>query len=457
MELSKELLNILHKPLPRYTSYPTAVEFEPLSSDIYAQKLCSLPENTPLSLYFHIPFCKTMCLYCACSVILNRKRENEEKYIDYIMKEIDLVTTILGKKKKVFQLHFGGGTPTKLDSSLLKILFSKITAVFDVDFNKEIAIEIDPRSVLENDGEKLILLKSLGFNRVSFGVQDTDEKVQNAIKRYQSYEMTQKTFEIAKALKFQGINIDLIYGLPFQTRETFKKTISDILTLRPDRIALFSYAKVPWLKPHQKAIKESSLPSFEEKFAIYIYARKTLIEQGYIAIGMDHFALPDDELARAYCNKNLQRNFQGYTCQYAQEMISFGITAIGFVNNAYIQNQKDLVSYYEFLDKKILPIYRGKLLNEEDILRKWVISTLMCDFYLDKKVFSQKFDADFDSHFSDIQDKLKEFESLKFLVNYPSHIKVTNMGELFIRNIASLFDAYRNGSSLLTPTFSQSI
>lgn len=442
-----------HKQTPRYTSYPTAPYWEEVVSRDYIERLQSI-DNEPLSLYFHIPFCKTMCLFCGCSVILNRKEENEEKYVSYLKREIDLVTSHLTSKKKVTQIHFGGGTPTKLSSLLLSSLFEKIEVNFDIDFSQEIAIEVDPRTVFEDRGEKLRLLKSLGFNRVSFGVQDTNSKVQEAIKRHQSYEMTKMTFLLAKELGFKGINIDLIYGLPYQTKESFSQTIEEILALNPDRIALFSYAKVPWLKPHQNAISEDTLPSTEEKFTIYEMARLAFIKAGYIAIGMDHFAKSHDELALSYHQKSLQRNFQGYTVARAEEMLGFGVTSIGLIKNMYAQNHKELSSYYSALDQSLLPITRGKILSDEDCLRKWVIHTLMCHFSLDKEEFFQKFEKKFDLHFTHLASELEDFEKEELIENSPQTLKVTSQGELFIRNIVTVFDAYL---PLQTQRFSYSI
>ncbi|MCC5831540.1 MAG: oxygen-independent coproporphyrinogen III oxidase [Chlamydiales bacterium] len=424
-------------PAPRYTSYPTAPEWGELSPDIYREKLQELPD-LPLSLYFHIPFCKTMCLYCACSVVLNRKPENEERYVDYLMHEIDLVTSLTGKRR-VVQLHFGGGTPTKLSIPLFARLFEKIRTSFDIDFSQEVAIEIDPRTA---DFEKLRFLRKIGFNRVSFGVQDTNWKVQEAVKRRQSLEMTIETYKMARNLGFKGVNIDLIYGLPYQTVDTFRKTVSDILEMRPDRIALFSYAKVPWLKKHQLAIKDETLPSAEEKFSIYSEARERFIDAGYLAIGMDHFALEEDEMAHAFRNRKLGRNFQGYTTQFADEMLGFGVTAIGCVRHTYVQNLKDLPSYYAALDEGRLPVHRGKVSTDEDILRKWVIHTLMGRFELDKAEFEKRYGESFDLHFAIELERLAELEAEGLLLNTPERIVVTELGELLIRVIAMTFDAY---------------
>lgn len=428
-----------NRPAPRYTSYPTAPEWGDLAPETYQQKLQALAP--PLSLYFHIPFCKTMCLYCACSVVLNRKAENEERYVDYLMREIDLVTALIGRKK-VVQLHFGGGTPTKLSIPLFARLFEKIRSAFEIDFSKEVAIEIDPRTVTDDEGEKLRFLRKLGFNRVSFGVQDTNPKVQEAVKRRQSLEMTKWTYDLARQLGFEGVNIDLIYGLPFQTVETFHQTVSDILEMRPDRIALFSYAKVPWLKKHQLAIKDETLPSTEEKFTIYEEARARFVESGYVAIGMDHFALEEDEMARCFHNRTLRRNFQGYTTQPSEDMLGFGVTAIGCVRDTYVQNIKDLPSYYAALDAGQLPVHRGKVSTDEDLLRKWVIHTLMCNFELDKEEFATRYGHAFDEHFADVQERLAELEAEGLILNTPTKIIATDLGELLIRVVAMSFDAY---------------
>lgn len=455
--LDLNLLLKFNKPAPRYTSYPTAPEWGELLPDSYVERLEELGRSkAPLSLYFHIPFCKTMCLYCGCSVVLNRKPENEEQYVDYLCKEIDLVSAHLSKRQRAAQIHFGGGTPTKLTIPLFARLYEKIATTFEIDEKAEVAIEIDPRTVVEDEGAKLTFLKNLGFNRVSFGVQDTDPKVQEAVKRRQSLEMTQRTYEQARALGFKGINIDLIYGLPYQSVETFHATVEHILQMRPDRISLFSYAKVPWLKPHQKAISDSTLPTTEEKFQIYANARARFVEEGYVAIGMDHFALKEDEIVHAYQSKTLQRNFQGYSLKLAEDMVSFGASSIGFVRGGYVQNLKELPAYYASLDAGKLPIHRGKILTDEDHLRKWVIHTLMCDFELDKRVFQSRFHDAFDQHFADTQDTLNMLEKDGLIVNLPEKIVVTELGELFVRIVAMTFDAYLSKPSL-TPKFSLSV
>ena len=434
-----ELLMEMHQSIPRYTSYPTAPMWSTFTASDYENCLQKVAE--PLSVYVHIPFCKTMCLYCGCSVVLNRKPENEERYVQYLCKEIELVTSKLSTKK-VNQLHFGGGTPTQLDERQFDLLFSKLKSSFEIDFSSEVAIEIDPRTI--DDGKKLKTLRSLGFNRVSFGVQDTNQKVQEAVRRYQSLELTKSCFYQAKELGFLGVNIDLIYGLPFQTRVTFEETVKHILELCPDRIALFSYAKIPWLKLHQKAIKEETLPTTSEKFEIYLFARAAFQKAGYVAIGMDHFALKSDELAKAYEKKQLQRNFQGYTVGKAENMLGFGMTSIGHVSGSYVQNNKELAAYYQALDERRLPVERGKTLTEDDHIRRFVIHRLMCDFILDKSTVEKRFHIAFNAYFQKELDLLVYFSTKGLLEDHEDMIVVGPKGELFIRNIAAIFDAYLN-------------
>lgn len=443
MVASLDLLLALNEPVPRYTSYPTAPVWKDLPSSLYKSKLLQIADKKgPLSLYVHIPFCKTMCLYCACSVVLNRKVEVEDEYVEHLLREIALVASYFGERKKVSQLHFGGGTPTKLSLGQFDRILEKLHSFFDIDPAGEIAIEIDPRTVSEDGGEKLTYLRSSGFNRVSLGIQDVDPKVQQAVRRNQSAELTETTFHQARALGFSSINIDLIYGLPYQTLSTFEETSNKIKQLGPDRIALFSYAKVPWLKPHQKAIKDDTLPSLEEKFRIYLQARQAFVHAGYKAIGMDHFALLEDELVVAYENKTLKRNFQGYTALAADDLIGFGITSIGYVGGAYFQNKKELKDYYAAIKERDLPAFRGIILSEDDLVRKYVIEQLMCCFRVDKNEVSDRYSLNFDSYFAIEIERLQKYIDLQLLVIESGQIRATEAGELFIRNISSSFDKY---------------
>lgn len=424
-----QLLMKWNRPVPRYTSYPTAPQFYAVEESQVRDKLASFDRTKkPLSLYFHIPFCKTMCLFCGCSVVLNRKPERQSAYLSHLLREIELVAAQFSTRRPVAQLHLGGGTPTSLTEEEFEQLMEKVHAHFTLAPGAEISIEIDPRTVYADQGRKLEKLKQLGFNRVSFGVQDLDPIVQEAVRRRQSEEMTVVTYYRARELGFEGINIDLIYGLPHQTVARFIKTAEKLLELKPDRIAFYSYAKIPWLKEHQKAIPDETLPTTEEKFQIYVEARNRFIQGGYTAIGMDHFALSSDSMARAYANKTLTRNFQGYSVQLAEDMIGFGMSSIGFLENAYFQNLKELESYQAAVAQNHLPIHRGYFLNEEDIIRRQAIQSLMCHFEIGKEK----------SYLADIESLKKE----GWIEEAADKYVATPMGRLFIRLVASAFDAY---------------
>ena len=430
-----------NRPVPRYTSYPTAPQFKGVDELLYKEHLAKAGSK-PLSLYIHIPFCRSMCLFCGCSVILNRNPERQAAYLDWLIQEIEWVSREV--RGQVSQLHLGGGTPTSLNIFEFERLMEALQRSFRFQSGAEISIEIDPRTVYSDGGEKLKALKRLGFNRVSFGVQDLDPKVQEAVKRRQSEEMSRVTFEMARELGFNGINIDLIYGLPFQTVESFSKTVKTLASWRPDRVALFSYAKVPWLKSHQKAIPEETLPKANEKFEIYVLARQLFMERGYSAIGMDHFSLANDSLSIGYREGKLQRNFQGYSLNLAENMVGLGVTSIGYVEGAYFQNGKTLEEYRASLEAGRLPVQRGLVLTEEDHLRRWVIQELMCRFELDKGKFQKLFEVSFDDHFKEC-----ELDSLKqdgLLEETTEKLIATPLGRLMIRLIAAAFDAYLTGS-----------
>jgi oxygen-independent coproporphyrinogen-3 oxidase len=431
IQVDPALLAKWNRSVPRYTSYPTAPQFQEVAEEALKERLFRFDRSQkPLSLYFHIPFCKTMCLFCACSVVLNRNPKRQADYLEHLLKEIELTASHFSTRRRVTQLHLGGGTPTSLSVPEFERLMAKVREHFVFSEDAEISIEIDPRTVFADRGEKLVALKEMGFNRVSFGVQDLDPKVQEAVRRRQSEEMTVSTYEKARALGFEGINIDLIYGLPHQSVESFAKTADRLIELKPDRIAFYSYAKVPWLKEHQKAIPDETLPSTEEKFRIYVDARARFMRGGYTAIGMDHFALGSDPMANAYKTKTLTRNFQGYSVQKASDMIGFGVTAIGFLENAYFQNRKELEQYLVQINGGHLPMHKGYLLQEEDIVRQGIIQSLMCHFEVDKKY-----------------GPLGNWQPLKeegLLEETSDKLVATPTGRLLIRLIASAFDAYLN-------------
>lgn len=435
VDISPELLTKWNRSVPRYTSYPTAPQFSAIDGETAKQKLIDFDESgRSLSIYIHIPFCKSMCLFCGCSVVLNRSPEKQAAYLDLLLKEITLLP--FKEKKIVTQLHLGGGTPTSLTIEEMQQLMNALRARFIL--SDEIAIEVDPRTVFIDEGRKLEALRQMGFNRISFGVQDLDPRVQEAVKRRQSEEMTVNTYHHARKLGFEGINIDLIYGLPLQTTTSFQRTAERLCELKPDRISFFSYAKVPWLKSHQKAIREEDLPSDEEKFQIYIDARRLFLAAGYIAIGMDHFALESDSLAIAFKEGTLYRNFQGYSVQKAEDLLGLGVTSIGFMAGTFLQNAKTIEEYSSRVANGLLPVFRGFILQQEDVLRRWVIQNIMCNAKVVKKEFAAVFGCSFDEHFAKekglIEPELAEEDAQEF--------RATATGRLFIRLVAALFDQY---------------
>ncbi len=432
-----------NRPVPRYTSYPTAPQFHILESDTIITSFSAFgAADKPLSIYIHIPFCKSMCLFCGCSVILNRKPERAESYLELLLREIDLAAGAFGRKKRISQLHIGGGTPTSLEEEQLTRLMSTLRQRFLFEESAEISIEVDPRTVYADQAHKLAVLKTLGFNRISFGVQDLDPKVQEAVKRRQSEEMTLTTFAHAKKLGFQGINIDLIYGLPLQTPESFRRTAAILSDLQPDRISLFSYAKVPWLKPHQNAIREEDLPSSLEKFQIYAETRRAFMEAGFVAIGMDHFALPEDSMAAAYREGKLTRNFQGYSVEAAEDMLGLGVSSIGHMSGVYLQNVKTLEEYESRIMNGRLPVLRGFALKSEDLLRRWVIQQIMCRFRIEKQLFEDRFGIAFDTCFAKERPALIELLEEGLVEETAQEFRATPKGRLFVRLIAALFDQY---------------
>lgn len=427
------------KPGPRYTSYPTALEFsDEFNYDEYTKRLRNGDKNRPLSLYFHLPFCRSACYFCGCNVIYTSKSDKMGRYLDYVDKELDILSTVLDTNRKVTQMHFGGGTPTFYSASELNRLIESIKRHFkNWSDDAEISCEIDPRFLNE---EQLDVLTSHGFNRVSFGVQDFDEKVQKEIHRIQPFDMTKNAVDMARAKGIISVNTDLIYGLPFQSLESFKNTLDLGLKLNPDRFAVFNYAHVPWIKKSMRKFDESTLPSPKVKLEILKYTMEFLTSNGYKMIGMDHYAKPEDELFHALRSGSLHRNFQGYTTKGGTDLIGIGLTSIGEGEDYYAQNFKDMDGYEKAIDEGKLPNFKGVMLNEEDKLRKAVIMDLMANFALDIKAIETKFNIDFWEHF---KNELNELEELKDFVEIsPQKIKVNETGTLLIRNIAMCFDEY---------------
>ncbi|MGC9120222.1 MAG: oxygen-independent coproporphyrinogen III oxidase [Sulfurihydrogenibium sp.] len=430
------------KPAPRYTSYPPATEFtNEIDKKEYVKKIIQSNERkTPLSLYFHIPFCENACHFCACNVIITKRKDVTKPYLQHIYREMDLYKTLIDtENRKVVQLHWGGGTPNYLSDEETVELFNEIKNRFIIDEKAEVSIEIDPRHV---DKDRVFLLRKIGFNRVSFGIQDFNPKVQEAVNRIQPEDMIFDLMNWLREAQFESVNIDLIYGLPYQTLETFSETIDKTIKLNPDRIAVFNFAYVPWLKRLQRMIDEKTLPPPEEKLRILQMTIEKLTKAGYIFIGMDHFAKPNDELAIAQRERTLHRNFQGYTTKAEAELFGFGATSISMLYDGYVQNYKVLRDYYETIDSGNLPIERGVYLNQDDIIRRDVIMRLMCHFRVVKSEIEEKYNINFDTYFDYELKQLEDMEKDGLLTLYPDRIDVTPIGRLLIRNIASTFDVY---------------
>ena len=441
-----DFLEKYYRSGPRYTSYPTVLEWsEDFGVRDYEEELSHLKDDGVLSIYFHLPFCKRRCLFCGCHVIIDKNRVYIEKYLEYLKKEVELFGRLMGSGFEVNQIHWGGGTPNFLNEWELESLFEHMTRFFNIGEQCELAIELDPCYLSRG---QVKLLRDLGFNRLSFGVQDFNIEVQKEVKRVQSFEMTRGLMEYCRGLGYESINLDFIYGLPKQDEKCFDETVSQILELEPDRIAMYSYGKVPWVKPNQKKIGDHFLPGVEEKLRIFMKARGRLMEEGgYQMIGLDHFAKEEDDLVKALRNQTLHRNFMGYTVNANEEQIGFGLSAIGYVGRSYIQNVKMLKDYYEILDcGDKLPIGRGKRLNEDDLRRKWVIQRLMCHYGLDYEDYLNRYGERFEGYFEDELRELEDFEEDGLLILKDRGLEVSDLGTIFLRNIAMVFDAYTDGS-----------
>ncbi len=429
------------KPGPRYTSYPTALEFsEEFDKEAYIKELKSQNSNTPLSLYFHLPFCRSACYFCGCNVVFTSKEDKKIRYISYLKKELDLLSKVVDTKREVIQMHFGGGTPTFFTPSQLKEVIDLIKGYFK-NFAKdaEISCEIDPRFFTT---EHMEALKSGGFNRISFGVQDFDQKVQEAVHRIQPFDVTKKAIDIARDAGISSVNVDLIYGLPYQSFESFKKTLHLARELDADRFAVFNYAHVPWLKKTMRKIDETTLPDPKTKLQILKYTIEFFQENGYKMVGMDHFAKPEDELFLAIDKGELHRNFQGYTTKGGADLIGIGLTSIGEGESFYAQNHKDMKLYEEALDRGELPTNKGIKLNNDDLIRKAVIMELMSNFKLNIPRIEKEFGIDFFDYFKESLKELKEFEEEGLLEISKDEIKTNITGAMLIRNISMAFDAY---------------
>lgn len=445
LEFDAQLIRRYDQMGPRYTSYPTAVQFhDGFSEEDYrhwAKKSNRHATPRPLSLYFHIPFCSTVCFYCACNKVVTKNRTLAVPYLEHLYREIAAQGEMFDAQRPVDQLHWGGGTPTFLNQEQMAELMTITAEHFNLrdDDQGEYSIEIDPR---EADTDTVEILRQLGFNRMSLGVQDFDSRVQKAVNRIQAEEQTLEVLGAARRNGFKSVSLDLIYGLPFQNQATFSRTIERVIAANPDRISVFNYAHLPSRFKPQRRINTDDLPKPSEKLAILRLAIEQLTAAGYLYIGMDHFAKPDDELAIAQRKHQLYRNFQGYSTHADCDLVAMGITAIGSVGNSYSQNVRTLEEYYRGIEKDKIPIFRGIELNKDDLLRRRVISDLICHFYLDISAIEDQFSIDFEAYFGSEIKRLVSMEEEQLLSLDGGEIRIGPKGRLLIRNICMVFDHY---------------
>jgi oxygen-independent coproporphyrinogen III oxidase len=442
-EFDLALVRKYNLPGPRYTSYPTAPQFTP---DLPATALTAAIERDnrdgrrPLSLYFHLPFCETLCWFCGCTTVITLNRDAGSGYLDHLDRELDLIQPFLNPARRVEQMHFGGGTPTFLPPAAIRRLGEAIHARFRFADDSENSVEVDPRRITR---DHVRAFRELGCNRASLGVQDTDPGVQLAIHRVQPMTVTRQAFDWMRAEGFRSISVDLIFGLPQQTADSFARTIDEVLTLQPDRLAVFSYAHVPWIKPSQRIFeKKANLPTTEEKLRMLAVAVRKLTAAGMVYIGMDHFARAGDELAVAQREGTLQRNFQGYSTHAGASIYAFGMSAISQTEDSYRQNLKDLDGYYAALDAGRLPLERGLLLTDEDRLRRQVIMRIMCDRRVNYADLSRRLGVDFREKFGPEIESLADLEADGLVARGDDGFVVTGVGALLIRVVAMRFDAY---------------
>jgi oxygen-independent coproporphyrinogen-3 oxidase len=457
--ITPDLLARYDRPGPRYTSYPTAVEFhDAFRNEEYRDRLTVAANRSdePLAFYTHLPFCEHRCLFCGCHVVASPHKDRvTDPYIARLKREAELVAERLGERRRVIQYHWGGGTPTYLSSAQMTEVFEHFTSLFNIEPGAEVAVEVDPRVTTT---EQLETLRDLGFNRISFGVQDLDPEVQRLIGRIQPMEQTTRLVDEARRLGFGGVNVDLIYGLPAQRPDAFAETARAMVGLDIDRVAVYSFAHVPWLKSHQKKMPQDRFPDRNEKLNIFLAARAAFVDAGYVVIGMDHFAKPDDELAVALAESRLHRNFMGYSTLQADEMVGLGISAIGMVAGSFAQNHKKLSRYYELIDAGELPTEQGYVLSPDDMLRAEVIKSIMCNLQIDPSDISKRHKIDFQSYFADACAELALLEADNLVEVRPHRILVTPLGQFFVRNVAMCFDRYLPAATKRhTPTFSRTV
>jgi len=434
--------------VPRYTSYPTAAEF---SADVGAAAHASglrgasgAAVGAPLSLYVHLPFCKAICHFCGCHALIARTPERIDRYLGALRTEMDLVAAALGGARTVAELHFGGGSPSLLAPEKFEGLMQDLRARFPFADDVAVSLEADPRTT---DREKLECYRRQGVTRLSFGFQDLDARVQHAIGRNQSAQTSRAAYLLAREVGFEGINVDLCYGLPEQTEETFAHTIDEVVNLRPDRIALFGYAHVPWLKPRQKLIVARTLPDADLRLRLVSDAHARLAAAGYVPIGFDHFALPDDSLAVAAGGGRLHRNFQGYTTTRTDALVGLGLSAISDLPAGYAQNARALGDYLGALDERRLPTERGALRSDEDRLRGDLIRRIMCAFRIDRADVERTYQISFADAFAAELRALEDLAAQGLVTVTDAAVELTELGRLFVRNVAVVFDVYRAAKS----------
>jgi oxygen-independent coproporphyrinogen-3 oxidase len=443
--ITPELLTRFDVPGPRYTSYPTADRFvEAFGEADYLQALeqrknSAIGKATPLSLYVHIPFCESLCYYCACNKIITKHKDRAATYLRYLTREVELHTAHLGMGQSVSQLHLGGGTPTFLSDGELRELMHMLRRHFEFVPGGEYSVEVDPRTV---DEQRLAVLAELGFNRLSFGVQDFDPAVQKAVHRVQPAQQVFDLVAAARRLGFESVNVDLIYGLPLQTPESFERTLAQVNELRPDRIALYAYAHLPERFKPQRRIHAAELPSGGAKVAMLSRSLDAFTEAGYVYIGMGHFALPDDALAVAKRQGRLHRNFQGYSTQADCDLIALGVSSIGRVGATFSQNAKTMEEYCDLLDQGHLPVVRGLALTRDDMIRRAVIMALMCQGQLQFESINLAWLVDFRKYFAAELAQLEDMQAQGLVQLSDAGIQVTGMGWFFVRGVAMAFDRY---------------
>jgi oxygen-independent coproporphyrinogen III oxidase len=442
VNVTEAILERYNVPGPRYTRYPTAPEWADSFGPADFERACAesndLRPQPPLSLYVHLPFCESLCLFCGCNVVINKNHEVLHPYLRNLGWEIDQLAQRLDPSRPVVQLHWGGGTPTYLNPVQMEDLFHGIQQRFSFAHDAEVGIEVDPRTTTESH---ITTLRRLGFNRISMGIQDFDPMVQKTVHRIQPYEMTKAVFDLCREQEFESVNIDLIYGLPHQTPEIFLDSIEKVIGLGPDRVAMFSYAHVPWLKKQQGSFARH-IPQGMEKFRLFRAGIERFTRAGYLYIGMDHFARPDDELCVAQRRRTLHRNFQGYTTKAGADLFGIGVSSISGLGRVYAQNFRVLQDYYGAIEQNRLPTMRGIRLTDDDILRRAVISRILCHCVLHKQEIEQEFHLNFDKYFAPELACLKPLADDGLVVVRPESISITSLGRIFIRNVGMVFDSY---------------